>query len=596
MNSKTTVVWFVIAAALALFIFALQHFLRPAIGAASVVLPQLNPAEVTGIQVFSASAPEISVVRTNGNWFLDKPLVYPAQTAIIESLLDALQKMVPAPRLTAAEMRQYPDAEFGFDKPLTLIVQADGARWQLLIGNKTAPGNQVYLRVEGVDGAFVVDADWLKWIPHSANDWRDTSLVDVGANNFNSIVMTNGMLGLVIELHRDPTNHLWRMVQPLQARADTSHVNDALRQLQTARVTQFVTDDPKVELSTYGLRPAEMDLWLGTETNLVSGLHFGQSVPDDAAQIYAKRAGWNAILKTAKEPLAPWFGAVNSFRDTNLLELTAIPGEIETRFQNTNDNFILRRQGTNDWTLVGAKFSADAENAQTFIRDLADLHIADFVKDVVTPADWATYGLDNPTEQIILHATAGDTNPFVQLNFGNTVSNKVFVRRSDEPFVYAITWPEFHHLPEGTWELRDRHVWNFNTNDVTQITIHQSGKTRQIIRNGMNKWSLAPGSSGSIEGANIEQAVQQLSQLTALGWLGVNYEKPEDLGFAPDNLEITVELKGGKKYTVNFGVEVPSQKSATAMVTLEGNRWAFVMTPEIYLFVSTYLTIPPNVP
>ncbi|HXE42315.1 MAG TPA: hypothetical protein VN516_04755, partial [Candidatus Baltobacteraceae bacterium] len=94
----------------------------------------------------------------------------------------------------------------------------------------------------------------------------------------------------------------------------------------------------------------------------------------------------------------------------------------------------------------------------------------------------------------------------------------------------------------------------------------------------------------------IEQAVQQLCQLSALDWLGVNYDHPEELGFAPDNLEVAVELKDGKKYAVNFGVPVPSKQSGTAMVTLDGDRWAFVMSPEIYQFVSFYLTIPTNVP
>ncbi|HXE43357.1 MAG TPA: hypothetical protein VN516_10060, partial [Candidatus Baltobacteraceae bacterium] len=134
MNSKSTGVWFVMALALALFIFAFQHFLRPAINGPSLVLPQLNPGLVTSIRVIPLDAKEISAVRTNGSWFLMNPLFYPGQTAAIESLLDALQKLVPAPRISAAEIRENKnsDAEFGFNNPLTLIIQADNSRWQLL--------------------------------------------------------------------------------------------------------------------------------------------------------------------------------------------------------------------------------------------------------------------------------------------------------------------------------------------------------------------------------------------------------------------------------------------------------------------------------
>ncbi|HZF01001.1 MAG TPA: DUF4340 domain-containing protein [Methylomirabilota bacterium] len=603
MNSKTTGIWFVVAAALGIFIFAFEHYFHFAASAQAGILPRLQPDAVTGVQVIPSGAPEICVARTNGNWFLSKPLFYPGQSAAIEALLDALQKLVPAPRISAAEMRENKnaDAEFGFLNPqIRLNIEAGEQRWQLDVGNKTAPGNQVYLRVVGVDGAFVADAGWLNLVPRSANDWRDTSLVDARQNNFDYIMLTNGVKGLAIELRRDATNHLWRMLQPLQARADTEHINDALQQLQMARVTQFVTDDSKADLVTYGLNPAELDLWLGNMTNRIVGLKVGQSVANDATQVYAKREGWNAIFKTAKEPLATWSETVNKFRDSRLLELTAPVAEIQMRRGGSN-NFILRRQGSNDWSIVGEKFPADAESVQTFIKELADLRVAEFVKDVVTPANWPDYGLDAPQEEITLRSIAGDTNaPLVQLNFGTNQNNDVFVRRSDEDFIYAVTWQDFHHLPESAWQLRDRHIWNFNPDDIVQITIRQNGKTRQLIHGGGDKWSLASGSQGIVVGGSIEQAVQRLSQLTSVGWLGCNLPDSENLGFKPDNLQITTELKDGKKLTVDFGAPTVNfginDSGVLAAVTLEGDRWTFEFPPVAYQFVLSYLTIPANVP
>jgi hypothetical protein len=70
----------------------------------------------------------------------------------------------------------------------------------------------------------------------------------------------------------------------------------------------------------------------------------------------------------------------------------------------------------------------------------------------------------------------------------------------------------------------------------------------------------------------------------------------ENLGFKPNNLQVTVELKDGKKFTVDFGIEIQQLQTALAAVTLEGNRWTFEFPPVTYQFVSTYLTIPANVP
>jgi hypothetical protein len=596
MNPKNTGIWFLIAAALFALIFIFEHFLRPAAAESSGILPELSPPAVTSVQVIPSGAFEIRADRTNGAWVLTKPIAYPAQPAAIETLLDALQKLTPATRIGAAELRSHrnADVEFGFEPPrVSLVIETGGQRRQLLVGNYTPPGDQVFLRVVGVDGAFVADANWLHFIPHSANEWRDTALVNANNSGLDWIVLTNGTK--VIELRRDATNHLWRMIRPFPARADADRITDALQHLQTARVTQFVTDNPKADLTAFGLQPADLDLWLGHGTNFISAIHVGKSPTNDPTQVFARRERWNAIVTTAREPLSPWRGSVNDFRDSHLLELTAPVAEIEVQGQ---DNFTLQRQGSNDWQIVGEKFPADAENTQLFIKTLAGLRVAEFVKDVVTKPDLPAYGLaPTPTRQITLRSVTGDTNSvMVQLSFGTNQNNEVFVRRADEDFVYAVTAEDFNRLPEAAWEFRERHIWNFTEGDVAQITIHQNGKTRQVVRNGPNKWALAAGSQGIINPPAIEETAHRFGELTVAGWVGHNVTEPEKFGLKPENLSITVELKNGSKYSADFGAELPSSQTALAAVNLDGERWAFVFPPVLYQFVLNYLTIPANVP
>src|SRR5882672_6366935 len=133
MNSKTTGIWFVVAAALGIFIFAFEHYVHFVVPAQAGILPRLRSDAVTSVQVIPSGAPEICVARTNGNWILTKPLFYPGQSAAIEALLDALQKLVPAPRISADEMREHKNAEteFGFaTSQLSLVIESDNQRWQ----------------------------------------------------------------------------------------------------------------------------------------------------------------------------------------------------------------------------------------------------------------------------------------------------------------------------------------------------------------------------------------------------------------------------------------------------------------------------------
>ena len=108
-----------LAAGLFASILLLNRYLRPPVVSTIDILPGLQAAAVTSVQVIPAGALEIRADRTNGSWLLAKPISYPAQSAAVEALLDALQNLVPATRITAGELREHrsADADFGFDPP-----------------------------------------------------------------------------------------------------------------------------------------------------------------------------------------------------------------------------------------------------------------------------------------------------------------------------------------------------------------------------------------------------------------------------------------------------------------------------------------------
>jgi hypothetical protein len=593
MKSKTTSVWFGLALALFAFIWVWEKYLQPAAPSVAGLLPGLRAAEVTGFQIIPAGAREISVVRTEGGWLLQKPLKYPAQPAVVDSLARALEKLVPATRLTAAELREQKktDVEFGFDNPtFSLVVEARGQRRQLILGNKTAPGDQVFVRVVGVDGAFVVDAGWLALLPRSASDWRDTALVDA-AGACDWIVVTNGTKAM--EFRYDAAGQLWRMIRPLSARADGTRLAAAFQTLRAGRVAQFVTDDPRADLSSYGLQPAELDIWLGHGTNFDTAIHAGKTVPTNSAQVYARREAWNTVVAADRDIFASWRGAVNDFRDTRLITSGVPVAEIEVRGEN---HFILQQTGSNAWAVAGEKFAADPENVAAFLKLLANLRVAEFVKDVVTGPDLQSFGLATPGREISLRGKVGNTNAVLaQLLFGTTETNRIFVKRGDEDFVYALRPDDVARIPENGWEFRHRRVWSFSETNILQVTLRQGGKTRVLVRTGDDKWSLAAG-QGIINPPAIEETLHRLGELTAAGWVGRNLTEPEKFGLNQGNLAVTIELKTGEKLNLDFGTELPQSQTALAAVTLEGERWAFVFPPVLYQFIATYLTMPANTP
>src|SRR6185503_4886285 len=115
-------------------------------------------------------------------------------------------------------------------------------------------------------------------------------------------------------------------------------------------------------------------------------------------------------------------------------------------------------------------------------------------------------------------APGADTNAVLaQIEFGTNQTDKVYVRRIDENSVYVTRLnenPAAPPLPTAAFELRDRRIWNFSTNQVTGLTIEFKGKTYKFQRNSRGQLSLTADSQGILHPSVLDEALFRLGQLT----------------------------------------------------------------------------------
>jgi Domain of unknown function (DUF4340) len=593
MNPKNTWVWIAVAAGLFVLVLFQQRHARETDSGPVRVLPNLKPAAVTSIQIRPGARTNIRAERTNGVWQLTEPLVYPAQATSIENLLIRLGRLSPAPYIAARELRNRAkvDQEYGFVAPqASIIIEQPDYPVHLLVGARTAPGDQVFLQVVGAGGIYVVSADFLKYIPRIPEDWRDTTLIDLKDFAFDRLSVTNG--AKIFELRRDGTNKPWRMVYPLQARAYNARTEESLQLLQSVTVSQFLPDDAKADVEAFGLQPPDLELAFGLGTNTVARLQFGKSPTNDKRLVCARRLGVHGIVTVPKDLLAPWYARVNDFRDPSLVTLTAPVAEIDVRGV---DSFSLQQQTNGAWRVVPQGFGADAGLVKDLVAHLSALQIVEFTKDVIIAPDLPEYGLASPARQYILksastNAQGGPTNTvMIEVDFGTNQADKTFARRADENFVYAVNRADVERLPSASFQMRERRIWSISTNDVARVTIRQQGKARQIVRNGPYDWSLAPGIDNVLA---VEDTVSGLSQLTAVAWVGRGAADRIRYGFNDNSHQITLELKSGEKASVEFNVDSVSGVSYGA-VTLDGEPWVFQCPAWLYRYVQSHLSIAP---
>jgi len=594
MNSRSTWVWLFLAIALLGAIVALKRYAPKTILGPERVLPGFQAKAVNLIQIRPAGRQlEIRVELTNHTWQLTAPFPFrsPAHAGKVQSLLTFLEQVTPATIIPEKELknRYNADEEYGFANPQATITL--NQRETLRVGCKTVPGDQVFLQVVGRDVIYVVDAELLKFLPHAPNDWRDTAMASLQGLSFNRVLVTNkaGHFALQREAAAGP----WRLVDPYSARADNALIVESLQRLQQLQIQQFVNDETNVDWEPFGLQPAEMDVVVADGTNTLLQLQFGQSPTNDARQVYARRSGQYGVVAVAREPLLPWSAGFNSFRDPHLVALPSPPDRIEVVAE---DTFQVQRQAGKSWFVTPQNFAADAALVETMVTNLATMQITHFVNDVVTPPDLPGYGLAPPARQYTLKATTnaagvGTNLVLATLQFGTNTGDKVFARRTDETSVYGVRPASIQNLPQASWQLRSRRLWDFEESDIAQVTIQQHGRQRQIVRKDTYSWSLAPGSNGIIDDLALGTTVRGLVSASAVFWTARGEQNRARYGFADPVYRITFELKSGAKHSIEFGGEAPSTFTYAA-VKLDGQLWIGEFPPDLYSHVLNYLSVP----
>jgi hypothetical protein len=549
------------------------------------LLPDLDPAQVTRAEIIRSNSVTCAE-RSLDHWMLTEP-TYPAESVVIENWLTALSALPRRASIPAREVLAQPGglALYGLDPPqATVALQQGTRRLQFRLGARTAVGDRIYLQLSGADDVLVTDAAPLERLPQAAGDWRDLAFLDLAGLGFDRLNVRAG--GREFEVQREGASRLWRMAKPRAARADNSRLELLFRELHAARVARFVKDFPGADLEPYGLLPPDVALTFGRGTNVLLVAEFGKNPTNDPQLTFARRSLYpNTVVLVPRSVPDTLSLPYTNFLDFQLIDqpLAAVD-KLEVI---APDPFVLQRQTNGAWLVQGAtRFPADPALVQQFLNQLRALRIEEIVKEVVTELDLPNYGLASPARQYLLNVTApGGTNQLLlRVDFGSSRDGRVFVRRSDENSVYAVRLDDTLGLPQAPYQLHDRRIWSFTTNQVTAITIAAGGETRRMLRNGTGQWSIASGSQGMVNTFALEELAYRLGQLWSKAWIAQGDRDLDRYGIPQVNQQLTVEVNGAggpQALAVSFGATSLSG-GPFALTRLETGNVVFEFPFEIF--------------
>jgi Domain of unknown function (DUF4340) len=247
MNFRGLIVAVVILAGLGGVLYWSQHrkppedSAAPSASAAPVIL-KVNAADVTQLTVKQKQSDPVVLQKADtSKWQIIQPKPYRADQETVAGMLSTLSGL-NADRVVedkASNLKQY-----GLDPPaaeLDITGKVQGTR-QLLLGDDTPTGGDVYAALAGDPRVFTVSSFNKTSLAKSLNDLRDKSLLTVDADKVSRVELVRK--GQEIEFDR--TKDGWQILKPTSSPADSSAVNDLVRSVTSAtmQLSASGTNDP----------------------------------------------------------------------------------------------------------------------------------------------------------------------------------------------------------------------------------------------------------------------------------------------------------------------------------------------------------------
>ncbi len=237
------------------------------------------------------------------DWRMTSPYALRANDRFITAMLDSLEIARVREHIPATSANR---AAHGFENPaasLSLTIEDRVRPQEILVGAVSGDGRHAYVMDPAEEWIYAVDASSLQRMPATALELRDNKILRFKGYQVHMFeVITPDER---VRVRRDQKQRVvWKMEEPATGDADAISVGRAFSELDSLYSQAFVTADPDVDLTSYGLdRPImELTLQIGGRDDVPEervSLLVGKSFPGDENLVYVKQRN-SPVVSLAK--------------------------------------------------------------------------------------------------------------------------------------------------------------------------------------------------------------------------------------------------------------------------------------------------------
>lgn len=489
----------------------------------------VRPERVTAL-VLDRDDLRIECRRIEGVWRIVAPVNARANAAEMDRMLTVLGEMRRGEVITANERRDagLTLADYGLERPAARIEWSDGVVWRRLrIGRPAPVGNVLYVMLEDSEDILAVPNTLLNVWPDSVVSLRDRILFHGDPRRVYRAEVRRA--GGFLQLQRGEDG-VWRIHQPLAAKADAVAVHQWIDRLFELRIVEFMADviaDPSV----YGLDDSATQVAIWTEGQ-PGGQTLWLGVPIDAQSdwVYARRHEGDSVFAVSADALL-----AGRVRPSDLRNRTLLPfGEsaiARIEISKGSEQVKLEHDGA-AWQIRGSRYGrAEQAHVEALVAAWVGARIERFVD---APASHEAYAGITPDSMRVRFsvpdpAAAGAALQWRDIEF--VVSDMrlpdggLLIGRDQDASMYEVAADLMAVTTANGLHYRDRSIFMLDRTSV--IRIHQTILEQEtiLLPNGSGRLILQPPVNGMMDSNSLSRVVDTLLTLRADEFL---VDQPEE--------------------------------------------------------------------
>jgi hypothetical protein len=346
----------------------------------------------------------------------------------------------------------------------------------------------------------------------------------------------------------------WRILEPVQALADSTAVDGLISDLAAAKKEQELA--APADLKPYGLAPpqVEAEVHAGGKTYR---LLFGDSTPTGGFA-YAIKPGGKQVLLVNQTLKSSVDKKLIDLRDKTIFDLPVEQVQ-ELHLERGNERVVAKREGPKSWKLTAPiEASGDPETIRTLLTDFNNARIKEFVDG--SPATSKAYGLDAPTAKVSIWVGQDRALRTLLLGSKDTGKDGIWATHEAGGEIFLVSSDLLDKVQKPVKELRDRRILPIERDRVAELEWdYQSGPVKvhklEKDKEGTDHWQMEAPLPIPADASSISSLLFDIEALKAEEFVTNPRGNP---GLSPPDWKLTVR-SGDRSLVLAVGKAYPDQ-------------------------------------